>query len=373
MVQNKKKGAIQKATERALTTTGKPTTLEQMLKSAAADLGRVLPRSMNAERLIQIALTAIRQTPKLAQCTQSSFLGALLVSAQLNLEPVAGRAYLIPFRNKNGLLEVQFVVGYKGLAELFYRHRKSVGLSWGTVREGDQFEYEYGTNEYLRHVPAPKADGTVLGYYVVAELRGTKKFMYMTKEACITHGKKHSKTYDHKTKRFDPSSPWHTDENLMCLKTVLIQLGKVLPLSIEIQMAIASDETSRDYRPGMGEPLDIPAKPWEGEVIEGEVVPPAAHTSAAKPAPGGDYLIMGSDLHKAVEAMIKEEGWDRNLVHQYLLEKGKIDLVEGHPSFSSMLISDARAWLDTREKFKPVFAKWVNDMASGGQQEEMFK
>ena len=41
-----------------------------------------------------------------------------------------------------------------------------------------------------------------------------------------------------------------------CKKTVLIQLAKMLPLSIELQRAISIDETSRDYRRGSCQILD---------------------------------------------------------------------------------------------------------------------
>lgn len=55
----------------------------------------------------------------------------------------------------------------------------------------------------------------------------------------------------------------------MCLKTVLIQLGKLLPLSVEIQRAIAADETSREYRRGIDDALDLtPTTTWEAEEVE---------------------------------------------------------------------------------------------------------
>jgi recombinational DNA repair protein RecT len=44
----------------------------------------------------------------------------------------------------------------------------------------------------------------------------------------------------------------------MCKKTVLIQLSKLLPLSVEIQRAIQVDETSRSYRSGINDALDLP-------------------------------------------------------------------------------------------------------------------
>ncbi len=150
-------------------------------------------------------------------------------------------------------------MGYKGLADLFYRHEKAVQLAWGIVHANDEFDYEYGTNAMLRHRPAKENRGAAIGYYVIAELQGNAKpFQYMTFDDCMEHGKKHSKTYDKEKNMFYSSSPWVTSPDSMCLKTVLIQLSKLLPLSVELQRAIAVDETSREYRAGIGDALDLP-------------------------------------------------------------------------------------------------------------------
>ncbi len=269
--------------------------LKDLIEKSSKELGRALPSHLSPERLVRIALTTIRLNPELQKCTPESFLGALFVSAQLGIEPIAGRAYLLPFNNKRKIgnewksfKEVQFVMGYKGLAELFYRHEKAVQLDWGIVHENDDFRYEYGTNAYLKHIPAQNDPGVAIGYYVIAKLNGGgRPFMYMNKTDCLEHGKKHSKTYDKNEGKFYASSPWATSEDSMCLKTVLIQLAKLLPLSVEMQRALEADETSREYRTGIDNALDIPAdttwdkepekeKPFEPEKMdpkkEGELI-----------------------------------------------------------------------------------------------------
>jgi len=252
--------------------------LRAMIEQSAKELARALPSHLRPERLVRIALTCIRQNPELARCTPESFLGALFVSAQLGIEPMAGQAYILPFNNSRKFLspetgkeewktlkEAQFILGYKGLATLFYRHERAVLLAWGVRHERDFFEQEQGTDAFLKHRPAEGDRGPVLGYYVVAHLaNGGKTFQYMAREACLEHGRKHSKTFDKKAGKFYDSSPWTTNEDAMCLKTALIQLAKLLPLSIELQRAIAADETSRDYRKGVGDALDLPPTTnWE--------------------------------------------------------------------------------------------------------------
>jgi hypothetical protein len=96
---------------------------------------------------------------------------------------------------------------------------------------------------------------------------------------------------------------------------------------------------------------------WKKRGVNGTSVPPD------EGPPNNDFLVMGSDLHKALEAMIADEGWDRDLIHQYLLEKGAIDLVGGEPSFKAMTRKFTQDWLDKRQEFSKSFAAWCKKIA----------
>lgn len=246
--------------------------IQTLIQESSKELGKALPAHMNPERLTRIALTCVRLNPDLALCTPESFLGALFTAAQVGLEPVAGQAHLLPFNNKKkrigkdgreewySIKEVQFMIGYPGATALFYRHEKALGLSWGVVHENDEFDYEYGTNSFLRHKPAKTNRGKATDYWVMAEIAGGGKplFKVMSVEECFEHGKKHSKTWDKSKNEFYKSSPWSTSFDSMALKTVLFQLAKILPKSIELQRALSADETSREYRAGIEDALDLP-------------------------------------------------------------------------------------------------------------------
>lgn len=245
-----------------------------LIQKNLTELGKALPAHMTAERLGRIVLTTIRKNPELAECTQESFLGALFQTAQLGLEPdVDGQAYFIAFNNSRKvggkwvkLKEVQFVIGYKGYVELFYRHELGLKISMHTVYEKDTFHYEYGSNEFIKHIPydIPNEKGEVdrgkpIKYYAIAHLaNGGNVFKVMNRSECIKHAMKHSKSYIDtefneiekkyvpiKNPHFNPNSPWVTDENAMCKKTVLIQLMKTLPKSTEIRKALEMDNTTK--------------------------------------------------------------------------------------------------------------------------------
>ena len=257
----------------------------QVIQASVKELEKAVPSCMSAERLARIAVTTIRLNPKLAECTPQSFLGALFQSAQLGLEPnVEGQAYLIPYSNSkllNGkwvkVPEVQFQIGYKGYIELFYRHSNAVSIDMHTVYETDIFEHSYGTDAYIKHIPSLKDRGEAIAYYAVAKLKnGGVLFKVMSKDACIEHGKTHSKVFDKETKTFKKDSPWAKEPDAMCKKTVLIQLTKLLPKSVELQKALAMDNTTKSVV--KADMFEVPDETnWNEQVIEANnAVLPAA-------------------------------------------------------------------------------------------------
>lgn len=271
-----------------------------LIRKSVEELGKAVPSCMNAERLCRIALTTVRLNPKLANCTPESFLGALFQAAQLGLEPnVEGQAYLIPYSNtkdingkKTKINEVQFQIGYKGYIELFYRHGAAQIIDMHTVYENDIFEYAYGTQQFLKHCPTLKDRGEPIAYYAVAMLRnGGSVFKVMSKDECIEHGKTHSKCYktmewsdeQHKyvaidNPHFVAGTPWATDLNAMCKKTVLIQLAKLLPKSVELQKALSMDSTTKSIvKSDMFEVQD--ETNWNEECLKSALLPQAENSS----------------------------------------------------------------------------------------------
>ena len=197
-----------------------------------------MPKHVNSERFVRIAITTIRQNPKLAKCSQESLLGALMVSAQLGLEPgTLGQCYLIPFENKKaGTVECQFQIGYKGLIELLRRSGQLSDIYSYTVYENDDFDIEYGLSRTLTHKPNFIDRGDIKGFYSVAILKdGAKAFEYMTKDEVTKHEEKYRKgSYK--------NDVWNKNFEEMAQKTVVKKLLKWLPVSVEFLEMAAKDE-----------------------------------------------------------------------------------------------------------------------------------
>ena len=237
----------------------KPKTIFDVIQAGAKQFATALPKHINSDRFVRIAITTIRQNPKLAQCNQESLLGALMVSAQLGLEPgVLGQCYLIPYGR-----ECQFQIGYKGMIELLRRSGQLKDIYAYCVYENDEFEMTYGLNRDLKQKPNLHDRGNFIGCYCVAVLKDdARAFEYMTKEEIEAHGKKFSKTYG--------NGPWKTDFEAMAHKTVVKKMLKWLPVSVEfLEMANKDEKTFKVADEKIGETEEVIVLD-DGMVVNGE-------------------------------------------------------------------------------------------------------
>lgn len=203
-----------------------------------------LPKHMNVDRMVRVAMTSINTTPKLLDCTPRSLLGAIIQCAQLGLEPgILGMAYLIPYENrKAGTVEVQLIPGYKGLLALARRSGDISTIMAQAVHGNDAFSYSLGTDPKITHVPTETERGVVTHYYAVGRLKdGGVQFEVMTKREVEAHRDRYS--------RAAKSGPWQTEFDEMAKKTVLRKLCKLLPASIELQHAVSLDERAEIQLP----------------------------------------------------------------------------------------------------------------------------
>lgn len=201
---------------------GRPT-VAQLIERQKHEIGRALPKHMDADRMTRIALTVLRQTPKLMQCKPESLLGALMTASQLGLEPgPLGEAYLVPFGT-----EVTFIPGYRGLIKLAWQSGQLKNIDAHVVHEGDAFDYEYGLEPHLKHKPTLETPGRATHIYAVATLlNGGSAFVVMS-VADVEKIRKRSKAAN--------SGPWVSDWDAMAKKTAIKQLIRFLPLSAELR------------------------------------------------------------------------------------------------------------------------------------------
>jgi len=258
----------------------KPKTLEDYLKQMAPAMAEALPKHMDVDRLTRLTMTTIRTTPELRKADVGSLLGGVMQAAQLGLEPgLLGQCYLLPFKNnKKGITEVQFIIGYKGMIDLARRSGHIESIYAHAVYEKDEFEYELGLNPTLKHIPSMDADrGEYIGSYAVAHFKDGGYQMEFMPKAEIEKRRKASPGGRSKY------SPWNNFYEEMANKTVIRHMWKYLPISVEIQQAVAHDEGTarniKDVTPNddifleAPEPIEVEAEEIEDETEDQQEIP----------------------------------------------------------------------------------------------------
>ncbi|MDR9240763.1 recombinase RecT [Burkholderia multivorans] len=245
--------------------------VKQFFESQKGTLAAVLPRHVSPDRMLKIALGALRTTPKLMECTVESLMGAVVQCSQLGLEPNTplGHAYLIPFEKKKKVggewvtekVETQIVIGYKGLIDLARRSGQVVSIAAHAVHEHDHFDYAFGLDEKLEHKPAMSARGRVIAFYAVAKLVGGGHAFEVMSAEQVNEIRDASQNY--KFARDKSKTVWAQHYEEMGRKTVLRRLFKYLPVSIELASAAALDDVGAS---GRSQALDT--------VLDGDYITP---------------------------------------------------------------------------------------------------
>lgn len=205
-----------------------------MVEQSKSGLAAALADRIGVDRFTRAAVTVLRTTPALRNCTPESVLGGLFVAAQLGLEvggPL-GYAHIVPYGK-----EAQLIVGVRGFVELFYR-AGATDVQAYIVREGDTA------------TRATDDTGRVRVHYIDSDpLNTSRRAIGALAEVTFPDGgivqELMSRDQILKRKpRTSRSGPWSDWEDEMWKKTVLRQCAKTARLSSDdLALAVEADQT----------------------------------------------------------------------------------------------------------------------------------
>jgi len=175
----------------------------------------------------------------LKNATPATIYGSAMIAATLDL-PVnknLGYAWIIGYKNRTGVVEAQFQMGYKGYIQLALRSQQYDKINAIPVY-ANQFKKWNALTETLDGDFDVDGEGPIVGYVAYFRLKnGFEKVVYWSRAKVEAHAKKYSKTYNFN------NSTWKTDFDGMALKTVIKNiLEKWGILSVEMIQAITSDQ-----------------------------------------------------------------------------------------------------------------------------------
>ena len=263
---------MRKAEQNAAAKTDGRKTMQDFIRRMQPEIAKALPQAITPERFTRLVLSALSVNPKLGECAPTTFLGGMMQAAQLGLEPNTpiGQCYLIPrYSKKRSRWECVFEMGYQGLIDLAYRSGNVSVIQAQAVRANDVFDYSFGLDPTLKHIPAPSDRGPVTHYWAAFRTpNGGYGFEVWSYDDVYSFAKKRSDAFE--------NGPWQTDFDSMAKKTVLKQALKYAPKRSDFTKAITTDETVRlEITPDMfdapSEVIDI--EPTTGEAIDADEAP----------------------------------------------------------------------------------------------------
>lgn len=229
----------------------------------------------NGQRFISSIVSAVNNSPQLAQCTNQSILSGALLGESLKLSPSPqlGQYYLVPFNDRQKGKVAQFQLGYKGYIQLAIRSGQYKKLNVLAIKEGELIKFNPLTEEIdvrLIEDEDIRENTPTIGYYAMFEYtNGFRKAIYWSKTKMENHAKKYSAGYSRDLQHGTQYTFWSKDFDAMAYKTMLRQLiSKWGIMSIDMQSAIESDmavineDGSKDYVD------NAENKPSESEIIE---------------------------------------------------------------------------------------------------------
>lgn len=249
-----------------------PQDLKNFLEKGKGVIAAALPRHLNPDRMLRLALTAFSTTPKLRECTGQSILASIVVASQMGLEiNVAGQGYLIPYKST-----CTFVPGWRGLVSLLNNTGRATAWT-GVVCDGDEWTFELGSHPQCRHVPGPNHGDPekMIWAYGCAQVNGS--------EHPVIEAWRMARVWAHRD-RFNKVGQQHYSfqhPEMYARKVVLLQVLKYMPMSIELANAVtASDaaEMGRATRVEDGVVVDIDTESNIPEANVGKTRQPAGRS-----------------------------------------------------------------------------------------------
>lgn len=205
------------------------------------------------QTFIGSALT-VAQDPKIKDIEPTSVFNCLLKSATYNfpIDPALGYAYIVPYKNKDKVKIAQFQMGTKGLVELALRTGQYKRLNVKEVREGEHAGLDFFGEPEIKWLKN-REKLPVVGYMAAYELiNGMTKIVYWDINELKEHANRYSKAHQNaiKEKNFQDDL-WTNDFDSMASKTVLKDLLKYAPKSIELQNALIFDQAVIERKNGV--------------------------------------------------------------------------------------------------------------------------
>jgi len=237
----------------------------RLLAANQKAIANVLPKHLTPERMLRLSYETIRRTPKLRKCSSASIVNGIIEISMLGLD-IGRNAHLVPFKDT-----AVVILDYKGMIELAHRSGQINSVPFNPVYENDYFEYQEGTDRYIKHKPTPQNRGKLIAAYAIANFKHGGFDFVVVHPVDIEAVKRVAPGANFK------DSPWNNPDQewTMWCKTAVRRLAKRIPQSPELSRAIELEDL---VEAGIAQPISH----IEG-TVDMEIEADPAETKTVKP------------------------------------------------------------------------------------------
>ena len=217
------------------------------LKDKESNFKAALPAHIPVERFIRVVMTAVQNTPALAQANRQSLFNACMKAAQDGLLPDGRDGALVIYSSKVNGEWVKTVAWMPMVGGIRKKVRNSGEIAtWDVhaVYARDHFDYEEGDNAHILHRPCLDGDpGPMIAVYSIATLKTGEKSRDVMTRAQVEYVRD---TYSKKDFKGNFSPAWVKSFEEMAKKTVARRHSKTLPMSSDLDDLMRRDDELYD-------------------------------------------------------------------------------------------------------------------------------
>jgi len=229
----------------------KITPIEEIRGSLAKMEGQfkmALPKQINPDKFIRVAMTAIQQNPELAMADRRSLYASCVKCAQDGLLPDGREAALVIFKDA-----VSYMPMVGGILKKVRNSGELATITSQMVMKHDRFRFWIdGDGEHIDHEPLMFGErGEPIGVYALAKTKDGAIYVEVLDKAQVLAVKGVSKA---------KGGPWSgAFEHEMWRKTAIRRLSKRLPMSTDLETVIRRDDdfyefNNREEKPEVASP-----------------------------------------------------------------------------------------------------------------------
>ena len=211
-----------------MTTVSPLVAVQNTLEAMADKFKKALPSHIDVNKFISVGKLALYKNPKLLDLDRNSLWQTFLKAAQDGLLLDGREAAAVPYKS-----QVNYLPMVDGIIKLMHNSGNIKTISVDVAYTNDCFEYEKGSNAYVKHMPLLSGDrGERLAVWCYVKTTNDGEYIEIMDMKQVEDCRKVAKS----------QNVWNAWYDQMAKKTILKRMAKLLPKSDALNTCLKKDD-----------------------------------------------------------------------------------------------------------------------------------